>query len=140
MKKLFRVLIGVLMSSQAMADENDFRCFRSADPKSSLRLQFVFQTGKEGSGYVIYQKGGGPIAIKLLKEKELHRGPSGRPSEIEATWRETSLDGSGGTYIVVSQGALISKFRYIRKKDGKNFLFEEDAAAANENGCVWKID
>ena len=140
MNKLFCGLIGVLMCSHAKADEGDFRCFRSANPKSSLRLQFVFQTEKVGSGYVIYQKGGGPIPIELLKEKELNRGPSGRPSEFEARWQEISPDGLGGMYIVVSQGALISKFRYIRKKDGKNFLFEEDTDAVTENGCVWNIN
>jgi len=140
MNKHFCGLIGILMCNHAMADEDDFRCFRSADPKSSLRLQFVIQAEKDGSGYVIYQKGSGPIPIKRLKEKELHRGPSGRPSEFEATWQEISPNGLGGMYRVVSQGALISKFRYIRKKDGKTILFEEDTGAAAEHGCVWNIN
>ena len=140
MNRLFWGLIGVLVCSHAMADEADFRCFRSAGPTSSVRLQFVIQTEKVGSGYVVTQKGSGPIPIKLLQEKELNRGPGGRPSEVEAKWQEITPNGRGGTYIVVSQGALISKFRYIRKKDGKNFLFEEDTDTVTENGCVWNIN
>jgi len=120
-----------------MADEGDFRCFRSAGASSSLRLQFVFQTDKPDTGTVVYQNGSGPIPVKLLAEKELNRGPQGRPSEIEARWQEITPDGRGGTYVVVSQGAVISAFRYIRKTDGKSFVFNEDTGAVADKGCTW---
>ena len=137
MNKLFSVLVGILMCSSVVADENVFRCFKSIDLKSPLRLQFVFQTDKDELGYVSYQNGSGAIPVKLLKEKELKRVPGGRPSEFESQWQETTSDGTGGTYVVVSQGALISEFRYIRKKDGKIFQFEEDIDVSTEKGCDW---
>lgn len=52
--------------------------------------------------------------------------------------QEATSDGSGGTYVVVTQGAVLAEFRYIRKKDGKTFTFEEDPDASGENGCEWK--
>jgi hypothetical protein len=136
MNKLFSVLVGVLIYSSVVADENDFRCFKSIDLKSPLRLQFVFQTDKADFGYVSYQNDSGAIPVKRLKEKELKRAPGGS-SEFEFQWQETTADGTGGMYVVVSQGALISKFRYIRKKDGKIFQFEEDIDASTEKGCDW---
>jgi len=135
--KLFSVLVGVLMCSSVVAYENDFRCFKSIDLKHPLKLQFIFQTDKDKVGSVSYQNGGGAIPVKLKKEKELKRVPGGRPSEFESHWQETTSDGTGGTYVVVSQGALIREFRYIRKKDGKIFQFEEDIEASTERGCDW---
>ncbi len=136
--KLFAILVGVLACSAVFADQNDFRCLKSIGPKSPLRLQFVLRTDKPDDGYVIYQNGSGSIPVKKLKVKELRRGPDGRPSEFETEWEEVTSDGGGGTYVVVSQGARINGFRYIRKKDGKTFKFEEDPDAVTEKGCDWK--
>jgi hypothetical protein len=43
---------------------NNFRCLKSIDIKTPLRLQFVFKTDKPDVGYVIYQNGSRPIAVK----------------------------------------------------------------------------
>jgi hypothetical protein len=137
MNKLFGVLIGILACTSVAADVNDFRCLKSTGVKTPLRLQFVFQTDKPDMGYVIYQNGSGPIAVKKLKEREMREVPGGRPSVFEAQWEEITPDGTGGKYIVVSQGALIYEFRYIRKKDGKIFKFEEDIEVSNEDRCEW---
>ena len=137
MNKLFGVLIGILFCTSAAADENDFRCLKSIGAKTPLRLQFVFQTDKPDVGYVVYQNGSGPIAVKKLKEREVREVPGGRPSVSEAQWEEITSDGTGGKYVVVSQGARIYEFRYIRKKDGKVFKFEEDLEASTEEGCEW---
>lgn len=136
MIRLIAILAGILVVSSAMADENDFRCFKSVGFKKPLRLQFVFQTDKDDVGYVRYQGGSGPIQVKRLKETELKRVPGGSPSEFETQWREIIPNGTGGTYRVVSQGARISEFRYIRE-DGKIFRFEEDLDASTDTGCVW---
>jgi len=138
MNKLFGVLIAILVCTSAAADENDFRCLKSIGVKTPVRLQFVFETDKPDVGYVIYQNGGKPIAVKRLKEREMRGAPGGRPSVTEAQWEEITSDGTGGKYIIVSQGARISEFRYIRKKDGKIFKFEEDMDASTEKGCEWK--
>jgi hypothetical protein len=135
--KLGSVFVCVLMCNSVVADETDFRCFKSIGLKSPLRLQFVIQADKDKLGYVSYQNGSGAIPVKLLKEKELKKVPGGGPSEFESQWQETTHDGTGGEYVVVSQGALISEFRYIRKKDGKVFQFEEDLDAVTEKGCDW---
>src|SRR5262249_15993865 len=102
-----------------------------------LRLQFVFRTDKPEWGYVIYQNGTGSIPIKKRQEKELKRVPGGRPSVFEAQWEETPADGTSGTYVMISQGALIHDFRYIRQKDGKIFRFEDDLDAFTATGCAW---
>ena len=137
MNKLFGALIGILVCTSVAANVNDFRCLKSIGLKPPYRLQFVFQAGKPGVGYVIYQNSSKPIAVKNLKEREIRRVPSGRSSVIEAQWEEITSDDTGGKYIIVSQGALIYEFRYIRKKDGKIFKFEEEVEASTEKGCEW---
>lgn len=137
MNKLFGVLIGFLVCTSVSADVNEFRCLKLIGVKTPLRLQFVFHTDKPDVGYVIYQNGSGPVAVKKLKEREVREVPGGRPSVSEAQWEEITSDGTGGKYIVVSQGARIYEFRYIRKKDGKVFKFEEDLEASTEEGCKW---
>jgi len=134
--KLIGVLFVVFAVSSALADQNDFRCLKSVGLKNTLRIQFVFQSDQDDAGYVIYQNGSAPIPVKRLKEKEVKRVPGGRPSEFEAQWKEMTPDGNGGTYVFVSQGALIDNFRYIRK-DGKVFRFVEDIDASADNGCKW---
>lgn len=137
MAKWMGVLVGVLLASAAMADQNDFRCLKSVGLKNPVRLQFVFQSDKQGAGYVRYQAGSGRVPVKWLTEKELRRAPGGRPSEIETQWSEITSDGvAGGTYAIVSQGARISEVRYLRQ-DGKLFRFEEDLAASTDQGCDW---
>jgi hypothetical protein len=64
MYKLFGVLIAILVCTSAAADANNFRCLKSIDIKTPLRLQFVFKTDKPDVGYVIYQNGSRPIAVK----------------------------------------------------------------------------
>ena len=138
MNRLIGVLvIGFLAVGSAIADQNDFRCFKSVGLKNALRIQFVFQSDKDDVGYVIYQNGSRPIPVKRLKEKELKRVPGGRPSEFETQWQEITSDGSGGTYVYVSQGALMDNFRYIRN-DGKIFRFVEDLDVSTDNGCEWR--
>ena len=124
-------------SSLGAQDANDFRCLKSLGLKSPLRLQFVFRTDTNDLGYVTYQGGSGPIRVKKTKEKELRRVPGGRASELETQWQEITSDETGGTYFIISQGALINEFRYIRQKDGKIFKFEEDIDASGENACDW---
>jgi len=137
MNRLIGVLmIGFFAVSSAMADQNDFRCLKSIGLKNTLRLQFTIQSDKDDVGYVIYQHGRKPIPVKRLKERELKRAPGGRPSEFETQWQEVASDGTGGTYVYVSQGALIDNFRYIRK-DGKIFRFVEDLDASADKSCVW---
>jgi hypothetical protein len=124
-------------ADQQQQDVNDFRCLKSIGVKTPIRLQFVFNTDKPDVGYVIYKNGSGPIAVKKLKEREVREVPGGRPSGFEAQWKEITSDGFSGKYIIFSQGARIYEFRYIRKKDGKLFKFEEDVEAWTEKGCEW---
>jgi len=138
MNKLIGLVFGVLLASPVSADENDFRCLKSVGLKNPLRLQFTYVTDQEDVGNVAYKNGSGRIAIRRIKETQLRRGPGGRPSEFETRWQEVAPEGSAGTYIVVSQGALLSEFRYVRQKDGKQFRFEEDSEASTENGCNWQ--
>lgn len=136
MKILSTFLFVFLSCSYAVADENDFRCFVSIGTKTPIKLQFNLP--KEGHpGQVIYQKGTGPIELKLIREKELERGPDGRPSLFETVFEEVMKKGSGGRYVWISQGAVTSDFKFVRQKDGKVIKFEEDLGASGDNGCEW---
>ncbi|HSN90645.1 MAG TPA: hypothetical protein VLS93_05415 [Anaeromyxobacteraceae bacterium] len=86
----------------------------------------------------VYENGAGRIPVKLVEEKELRRVPGGGPSEFEMRWMEVLPDGTGGTYVMTVQGAVLGTFRYVRQKDGKVFRFEEDPDAAGEERCEWK--
>lgn len=137
MKKLIGLALGAFLCSHALADENDFRCLKSIGLKKPIRLQFAFPTDRDARGYVAYQGGTGRIAVKRTQERELREVPGGRPSEFETLWVEMTRDEPGGTYVLVTQGARLTEFRYIRKKDGKVFRFEEDLASSGEEGCEW---
>lgn len=139
MNRLIGVLVIVFFAaSSALADRNDFRCFKSVGLQNTLRIQFVFQSDNDDIGYVIYKGGSARIPVRRIKEKELKKVPGGRPSEFETQWQEMTPDETGGTYVYVSQGALIDNFRYVRK-DGKLFKFVEDPDASTDNGCAWAI-
>ena len=137
MNRVIGVLVIVLFaSSSAVADQDNFRCYKSVGLKNTLRIQFVIQSDNDSVGYVIYEGGSARIPVKRLKEKELKRLPGGRPSVFETRWQETTSDGTGGTYVYVSQGAIVDNFRYIRN-DGKIFRFVADLGASADNGCAW---
>lgn len=134
---LVTVVTGIFFCTPVAADESDFRCFKSIGLKNPVRLQFTFRADKDDLGYVTYQRGSGRMQVKKISEKELRRMPGGRPGEFEMTWEEITPNGPGGRYVMVSQGARIYDFRYIRKNDGKALKFEEDLDAFSEKGCDW---
>lgn len=136
MKIFIGILFGVLLCSGALAGENDFRCFKSVGLKHPLKLQFDFPSENQDLGYVTYQNGSGKIPIKNINVKEIRAVP-GRSSEFKAEWQEVTPDNSGGKYIVVSQGARVYEFQYIRKKGRTIFKFEEDLESSDEEGCKW---
>jgi hypothetical protein len=137
MNVIFSLLLGLIMCNSSVAGEKDFRCLKSIGLKNPLRLQFVFQANNRNEGYVLYQNGSGPIPVKLVSEKTIREVPDGRPWEFRTEWEEGGGNGSGGKYIIISQGAVISEFKYVRKKDGRIFSFEEDREASAGNGCEW---
>ena len=129
-----RLLLPVLLALAlpAVAGE-DFRCLKAVGGKS--RLQFTNDTDTWATGWVLYKGGSGRIPIKLESEKE-RRAVAGRPSEFESRWTE-QVEG-GGTYVLMSQGARIYEFAYVRRKDGRTFKYEQDDTAWTEKGCDWK--
>lgn len=137
MKIFFALLTGLLLCTSAVADDNDFRCFKSIGLKNPIRLQFTFPSTDHGLGSVSYQNGSGPIAVKQTAEKTLREVPNGRPWVFENVWTEVEPKGAGGRYVFVIQGAVISDFQYVRK-DKKTFRFEEDLDATGDDGCNWK--
>ncbi|MCX4028468.1 hypothetical protein H0A36_15480 [Endozoicomonas sp. SM1973] len=130
------VYLTIVSSLNVIADESEFRCLKSVGLHNSIKLQFNFPMGNEKFGYVSYQKGSGKILVRNTKE-ETKEISVGRPLEFTNEWEEVTSGGTGGKYILVSQGALIHDFKYIRKKDGKVYSFEEDYQAISENGCQW---
>jgi len=137
MKKLFGLLFALLICNVALADDADFRCFKSVGLKNTIRLQFSFPAEDQGLGHVRYVNGSAPIPVKKIGERTVSKVPGGRPWVFEMTWQEVGAQG-GGKYIIVTQGVLIDEFRYVRQKDGKVFRFEDDPDATGKNGCEWK--
>lgn len=126
----------LFLGVNAYADENNFRCFVSVGTKAPIRLQMNLPFNGH-PGQATYQKGTGPIDLKLISEKELERVPGGRPSLMEMVYEEILKDGTGGKYVWDAQGAVTVGFKYVRKKDGKEIKFEENQDLQGENNCEW---
>ncbi len=135
MKKLLSILSGLLLCATAVAADNDFRCFTTDGPGKPIRLQFTLLETPADAGEVRYERGSAPIGVKQIKRTTLDEVP-GRPSEFQTEWREVVAGGKGGKYVMVSQGARVYEFRYI-KPNGKTFSFREDPGAIVGNGCDW---
>lgn len=116
-------------------EPDDFRCFKSTDVQPPIRLELVLADGPDHDSYVVYEHGHGRIALKQFEEKEI-AAAGDRPGEFRMRWHEAGAD--GGEYVMTSQGARVSDFRYVRKRDGKVFRFEEDLAASGQHGCDWQ--
>ncbi len=138
MKKLSGVLFASLLCGNAWAGEDDFRCLVSVGMKNPIRLQFVFPGDNSDIGHVTYQNGSGALPVKRISERTVEEVPGGRPWLFESVWEENAKDGGGGKYVIQTQGARIEEFKYIRKKDGRVFKFEEDPYSTGEEKCEWK--
>lgn len=129
-------LLALAVAGRAAALEpDDFRCFKSIDQPKPIRLEFVLSDGPNHDSYVIYEHGHGRVPVDQVKMRTVESSAD-RPNTFEMRWKETGPD-AGGEYVFVSQGAVVSDFRYIRTRDGKVFRFEEDTAASGDHGCTW---
>lgn len=126
--------MAVARGATAAVGPDDFRCFKSVGQSQPVRLEFVLADGPHHDSYVVYEHGHGKIPVTQVEMKELAAAPNG-PAEFRTRWRETGPD--GGEYVMDSQGAVVYDFRYIRKRDGKVFRFEEDVQSSGEHRCTW---
>ncbi len=138
MKKWLCVLFASLTCGSALAGEDDFRCLVTVGEKNPIRLQFVFPADNSDIAQVTYQHGSGAIPVKRITERTVEEAPGGRPWLFESVWEETTKDGGGGKYFIQTQGGRIEAFKYVRRKDGKVFKFEEDLDSTGETKCEWK--
>lgn len=137
-RSLVLVLLAVgTLSPAAQAGPDDFRCFKSVGIEPPVRLEIVFPDAHDQDGYVLYERGGRKIPIVEVASNLAAPMPMNRPGEFVSTFRETATNGSGGEYVMTSQGAVVYDFRYIRRRDGKVFRFEEDVQASGEQACTW---
>ncbi len=137
-RKRFLALLVLLIATAppVRADQDNVRCLRSIGVKPLLRIQFGLHGNSDSSGYVLYQGGGGPIPLRLLKVTELRRVDGGRPSEFETQWIEVTTTPSAGRYVYSNEGALIDDFHYIRS-DGMVFKFVDDSDVLDAGRCTW---
>jgi hypothetical protein len=135
MGRLAAFLLGSLCCVSDQASAGDIRCFHSADMAKPLRLEFGFPPEGSKTAYVRYENGSANIPLKLIRNESEETEP-GRPMVFTTTWKE-DLPG-GGAYTVVSQGARVYEFTYVRAKDRKAFTFVEDIEAWTESGCRWR--
>lgn len=136
MKLFLGFVCAALLYSTAYAqkDENEVRCLKSTGLQHPIRLQFEFP-GPNQLGYVIYEHGHGRVSIRQLDRKEAEKVPD-RPSFYTLKFEEVTPDHSGGTYTLVTQGAMVLDAQY-KRKDGKVFHFEDDTEAMGDKGCTW---
>ena len=134
---LFVVFATSTLAPTAHAGPDDFRCFKSIGVKPPIRLEIVFPDAHDRGGYVLYEHGSAKIPIVNVKTSLAAPMPKDRPGEFLSTFREAAADGPGGEYVMTSQGAVVEDFRYIRKRDGKVFRFQEDTQASGEDACTW---
>lgn len=127
--------VALVACGHALALEpDDFRCFKSVDQARPIRLQFVLSDGPAHDSYVVYEHGHGRIPVTEAGTQELQAVPD-RPSLMRMRWNEPGPD--GGEYVMDSQGAVVSDFRYIRH-DGKVVRFQVDDDASGQHGCTWR--
>lgn len=115
---------------------NDFRCLTTTDTDKPIRLNFSFPADDQNIGYVQYEKGSKPIAVKRGKEVTLENSAGDRPWLFQTDWKELSKP--YGVYRVVSQGAIIESVEYTAPNKHKSVLFNEDISSENEDGCAWQ--
>lgn len=65
------------------------------------------------------------IPLSFLREEALRRNKGG-PSLMQQEWEERYNNKKTGRYIMVSQGAVVNHFIYIRYSDMKVFVFDQD--------------
>lgn len=65
------------------------------------------------------------IPLSFLREEELRRNQNG-PSLLQQEWEERYNNEKTGRYVMVSQGAVVNHFIYIRYRDMKVFVFDQD--------------
>lgn len=136
MKYLIAMLLASALCGAALADNGEVRCLVSSDARTPVRLQFELPEGKRRTASVAYQRGSGKIMLRHVETSSVETAP-GRPFEFTTTWAEGPRGAPGGTYTVVTQGARIYGFTYVRARDGKRFVFDEDPAALTGPGCSW---
>lgn len=127
----------VVCGRAAAITPDDFRCFRSVDQRRVIRLEFIVAEGPHHDSFVVYEHGTGKIPVDLIDQHEI-AAAGDRPGEFVSRWRGRGPDGTGGDYVMTSQGAIVSGFSYVRKRDGKIVRFAVDDAAAGADGCDWQ--
>lgn len=137
MKHLTIAVLAIAASGGAWAAPEDFRCFRTKNTSPPIFLQFEFPRHKDAVGYVSYRRGSGRIPVRLVATETMETSPD-RPLEFTTTWKETGQGGAPGTYTMVTQGARVYGFTFVRGKDKREFEFEEDLAAADGPRCAWR--
>ncbi len=70
MNRLVGILVIVFFAAcSAVADQDNFRCYKSVGLKNILRIQFVIQSDNDDAGYVVYEGGSARIPVKRLKRR-----------------------------------------------------------------------
>ena len=138
MKLFFGFVCATLLCGtiSAQSDQNEMRCLKSVGLKHPVRLQFEFPGPNQQLGYVTYEHGTGKIAVKQLDLKETEKVRN-RPSFFTLKFEEVTPNHSGGTYTLVTQGAMVEDAEY-KRQDGKIFHFEDDSTAMGDKACTWK--
>jgi hypothetical protein len=131
-----QILLAVFAIPSVHADARSM-CFVSEGSESVTRLKFVFPDSETELGEVRYEKGHGAIKIKRVKEVELARHGD-RSSEVQTNFVELLKQGEGGSYEVVTQGAVVLSLKFVPRTKAKALSFRHETDAEGEDGCGWQ--
>ena len=133
---VLQILLAIIVLPAARAGTRSI-CFISEGTKRATRLRFDFPDSESELGEVHYEKGHGAIKIKRLKEIEVARHGD-RPSEVQTNFVEILDKGEGGTYQIVTQGAIVLGLKFLPRAKGKPIAFKHDEDGGGEDECGWK--
>jgi hypothetical protein len=114
-------------------------CFSGADQEINFEFKTYFDTVAKWSGaFVKYSKSNIPISL-VLQDSRSEVLDIQTPEQTTNTWLEISEGKITGQYEVMTQGASVLSMIYIKGKNGKTFVFENNLSVMSslEDGCSW---
>ncbi len=112
-------------------------CFQSNfSTKKSINLILNLPEDSSDTGSVRYKNGTYNIKIKRINEEILSKNKK-TPAPTRSKFAEINEGKITGYYYLTSSGAAIGELLYIRKMDGKNFVFRDSQEDPKFN-CSWE--
>lgn len=112
-------------------------CFKSEKIKDKcIRLQLTLPDEGSKLGKIKYENGSNEIGIQRVKEHILS-GSKTIPATVRTEFAEI-VDGKRvGTYLLVTQGAVVGELTYKQLRKKKFYKFYDDPDSYINDSCSW---